>query len=103
MYTVSEDEGMVEVCAVVSFPSGSCPIQFPFDIRLETDDGTAGKTLVNLLICIILQVCSYYRPLPKCVCHHDSVYTHRYQVKMIFSLCPLPWSLRDVAIGVVPI
>ena len=43
MYTVSEDEGMVEVCAVVFFPSGSCPIQFPFDIRLETSDGTAGK------------------------------------------------------------
>ena len=43
MYTVSEDEGMVEVCAVVFFPNGSCPIQFPFDIRLETSNGTAGK------------------------------------------------------------
>ena len=43
MYTVSEDEGMVEVCAVVFFPSGSCPIQFPFDIRLATGGGTAGK------------------------------------------------------------
>ena len=44
MYNVSEDEGMVEVCAVVFFPSGSCPIQFPFDIRLGTSDGTAGKS-----------------------------------------------------------
>ena len=44
MYTVSEDEGIVEVCVVVFFPNGSCPIQFPFDIRLSTGDGTAGKT-----------------------------------------------------------
>ena len=43
VYTVLEDEGMVEVCAVVFFPSGSCPIQFPFDIRLVTSDGTAGR------------------------------------------------------------
>ena len=43
MYTVSEDEGMVEVCAVVFFPSGSCPIQFPSDIRFATGGGTAGK------------------------------------------------------------
>ena len=43
MYTVSEDEGMVEVCTVVSVPSGSCPIQFPFDIRLETSNDTADK------------------------------------------------------------
>ena len=43
MYTVSEDEGMVKVCVVVFFPSGSCPIQFPFHIRLETSSGTAGK------------------------------------------------------------
>ena len=43
MYTVSEAEGKVEVCAVVFFPNGSCPIQFPFDIRLETSNDTAGK------------------------------------------------------------
>ena len=44
MYTVSEDEGMVEVCAVVSFPSGKCPIQFPFNITLiVTRNDTTGK------------------------------------------------------------
>ena len=48
MYTVSEDEGMVEVCAVVFFPSGSCPIQFPFHIRLETSNGT--KTFSGFII-----------------------------------------------------
>ena len=48
MYNVSEAEEMVEVCAVIFFPSGSCPIQFPFAIRLATSDGTAGKILVNV-------------------------------------------------------
>ena len=44
MYTVSEDEGMVKVCVVVFFPSGSCPIQFPFNITLiVTRNDTAGK------------------------------------------------------------
>ena len=50
MYTVSEDEGMVEMCAVMFFPSGSCPIQFPFDIRLETSNGIAGKTFGGFFI-----------------------------------------------------
>ena len=44
MYTVSEYEGMVEVCTVVFFLSGNCPIQFPFNISFQTSDGTAGKT-----------------------------------------------------------
>ena len=44
MYTVAEAEGMVEVCAVVFFPNGSCPIQFPFNISIvATINGTAGK------------------------------------------------------------
>ena len=48
MYNVSEDEGMVEVCAIVFFPSGNCPIQFPFNITLVTSNGTAGMILVNV-------------------------------------------------------
>ena len=51
MYTVSEDEGMLEVCAVVFFPSGSCPIQFPFNITLHTSNGTAGMIIGK---CILL-------------------------------------------------
>ena len=35
---------MVEVCTVVFFLSGNCPIQFPFNISFQTSDGTAGKT-----------------------------------------------------------
>ena len=43
VYTVAEDDNVVEVCAVVFFPSGGCPIEFDFKIRLETGDGSAGK------------------------------------------------------------
>ena len=41
-YTVSEDEGMVEVCAIVTSPDIMCPIEFPFQVNFSTTDGTAG-------------------------------------------------------------
>ena len=43
-YTVSEDVVVVEVCAIVYSPNNSCPINFPFDVRLATGDATAGKS-----------------------------------------------------------
>ena len=43
VYTVSEDDNVVEVCAVVLLPSGGCPVEFAFNITLETGDGSAGK------------------------------------------------------------
>ena len=45
-YTVTEDVVVVEVCAIVYSPSpnNTCPINFPFDVRLSTSDGTAGKS-----------------------------------------------------------
>ena len=42
-FTVVEDVGVVELCVSVSFPAINCPIQFPFEIRLSTAKGTAGK------------------------------------------------------------
>jgi hypothetical protein len=39
---VSEDVGYVELCAIVSFPLITCPIEFPFEVGLLTADGTAG-------------------------------------------------------------
>ena len=41
---VSEDDGVVEVCAVVTSPDGNvpCPIAFPFDVSLSTTDDSAG-------------------------------------------------------------
>ena len=43
-YSVSEDVGVVEVCAIVHVPDDSfdCPIMFPFEVNLSTDDDTAG-------------------------------------------------------------
>ena len=40
---VTEDDGVIELCAIVSFPAVSCPIQLPVEVRLTTTDGTAGK------------------------------------------------------------
>ena len=42
-YQVSEDVGVVEVCAIVYSPVNDCPIAFPFQVRLTTRDGSAGK------------------------------------------------------------
>ena len=41
-YTVSEDEGMVEVCAIVTSPDIMCPTEFSFQVNFSTTDGTAG-------------------------------------------------------------
>ena len=41
-YNVSEDVGLVEVCAIVYSPTIDCPINFPFDVSLSTSDNTAG-------------------------------------------------------------
>ena len=40
--TVSEDVGVVELCARVFEPDIECPIVFPFDVVLSTADRTAG-------------------------------------------------------------
>ena len=41
-YSVPEDVGVVEVCAIVYSPTIDCPINFPFDVSLSTSDRTAG-------------------------------------------------------------
>ena len=41
-YSVSDDAGVVEVCAIVYSPAIDCPITFPFDVSLSTSDRTAG-------------------------------------------------------------
>ena len=42
LYNISEDVGVVEVCTVVNTMI-DCPITFPFDVKLKTLDGSAGK------------------------------------------------------------
>ena len=42
-FNVSEDAGVVEICARVYEPADpNCPIEFPFDVRLATRNNTAG-------------------------------------------------------------
>ena len=43
-YSVSEDVGVVEVCAIVYSPTINCPIEFSFDVNISTSDGSAGNT-----------------------------------------------------------
>ena len=40
-YRVREDRDVVQVCCSISEPSGFCPVSFPFDVRLSTDDQSA--------------------------------------------------------------
>ena len=42
-FSVSEGVGVVELCAIVYEPNIICPIEFPFNVRLQTRDGTAGN------------------------------------------------------------
>ena len=46
-YQVTENNGVVEVCAIVHSPVGICPIAFPFDVKLRTTNGSAGKYRVK--------------------------------------------------------
>ena len=47
-YQVSEDVGVVEVCAIVYSPTIDCPIAFPLDVCLSTENGSAGMTTTLL-------------------------------------------------------
>ena len=47
-YSVTEGVGVVELCAVVYEPDITCPIEYPFNVRLSTDDRTAGMCYVPL-------------------------------------------------------
>ena len=48
-YQVSENVGVVEVCAIVYGPNGNiaCPITFPFNVRLSTTNDSAGNLCSN--------------------------------------------------------
>ena len=46
IFTVSEDVGVVELCARVFEPDIDCPIEFPFNIILSSTDRTAGTYLI---------------------------------------------------------
>ena len=41
-YTVNENTGVVEICARVFKSIDRCPIDFAFNLTIDTIDGTAG-------------------------------------------------------------
>ena len=41
-YTVEENNLHLNVCVVVFSPNSTCPIAFPFELRLSDTPGTAG-------------------------------------------------------------
>ena len=41
-FTVSEDVGVLELCARIFEPAIECPIEFPVDVILSTTHRTAG-------------------------------------------------------------
>ena len=64
LYRALENDGVVEVCAVVVSPNILCPIEFPFIISFSTTDSSAGAnveyrmeyTLIELLVTVHMQV-----------------------------------------------
>ena len=44
-FRVSENIGVVELCAIVISPVIMCSIAFPFDVHLSTNDDTAGNEI----------------------------------------------------------
>ena len=54
-YHVSEDVGVVEVCAIVYSPKVDCPIEFMFNVNLIITNGQAGKDRVkNTVLCNVI-------------------------------------------------
>ena len=44
-YTASEDDGVVQVCVQVFYPTVETPIGFPFSLTIETFDEDTGEWL----------------------------------------------------------
>ena len=52
-YVVSEDVGVVELCAIVHEPNGNieCPIGISFEVQLSTNNESAGSApIINSLL-----------------------------------------------------
>ena len=50
-YQVSENMGVVTVCTVVNSTGISCPIDYLFEVKLSTKDGSAGKCDIINIMC----------------------------------------------------
>ena len=54
-YAEFDNVSLVEVCTLVHSPNTSCPISYPFNVRLSTEDDTAGN-VHKYLLCDILYI-----------------------------------------------
>ena len=57
-YEISEGVPVIEICVIVHSPVSKCPVEFPFDIRLTTNDNTASM-FYGLLMQICMHNCVY--------------------------------------------
>ena len=57
-YISSEDEGAVEVCAVVITPAVSCPIEFPFTVTFSATS-TGKSSTVGSSMCVSVHTAIY--------------------------------------------
>ena len=55
-YTVDKNKGVVEICVRVFEPNINCPIDFAFNLILDTIDGSAG----SYNICIFINFITLY-------------------------------------------
>ena len=56
-YQVSEDVGVIEVCAIVYSPAVVCPIEFLFEVNLIIINGSAGKERVEIIfLCNVVKL-----------------------------------------------
>ena len=51
-YQVNETDGFVEICAMVFEPDIVCPIEFEFNVSLQTCDGSASEDSEVLILLI---------------------------------------------------
>ena len=59
-YQVNETDGFVEICAVVFEPDIVCPVEFDFNVSLQTCDDSASEDSEVLILLMSLYKYSYF-------------------------------------------
>ena len=63
-YQFVEEAPQTQVCMRVYSPSGDCPIDFDFKVRLSTTDGSAGQWIYTLYYTHAFATAPYSQSLP---------------------------------------
>ena len=51
LYTVSGPVGSLEICAVVTSPQITCPIEFSFTVGLSVENNAGGMSVILYILC----------------------------------------------------